>query len=185
MPQPEIIRASVDAHWKYSPPAVVLHWLVALLVVTLFGLGWYMMSIERQPGSDWYFNLHRSLGLTVGFLILARLLWRATHRPGDLPASVPWWEKQISLAAHWLLYACMLVMPLTGYLGAAYNKSGAAFFGYKLPFWGVPTRELSKLFFTIHESLVWVFVAVIVLHALAGIKHLIIDKDRVFQRMWF
>jgi cytochrome b561 len=44
---------------------------------------------------------------------------------------------------------------------------------------------LSKLFFTIHESLVWVFVSVIVLHALAGLKHLVVNKDKVFQRMWF
>ena len=176
---------STDTHWRYSPPAVVLHWLVALLVVTLFGLGWYMMAIERQPGADWYFNLHRSLGLTVGGLIVLRLLWRASHRPEELPATVPFWEKKLSLAAHWLLYACMIVMPLTGYLGASYNKSGAAFFGHQLPFWSGPDRNLSKLFFTIHESLVWVFVTVIVLHALAGLKHLAMDKDKVCQRMWF
>ncbi len=177
--------ASPDAHWRYSPPAVILHWLVALLIVALFGLGWYMMSIEKQPGSDWYFKLHRSLGLTVAGLIVLRLLWRASHRPAELPDGVPFWEKKLSLAAHWLLYAFMVVMPLTGYLGSAYNKSGAAFFGYQLPFWSGPNRDLSKLFFTIHEALVWVFVAAIVLHALAGFKHLLINRNKVFQRMWF
>jgi cytochrome b561 len=177
--------AASETQWRYSPPAIVLHWLIALLVSTLFGLGWYMMEIEREPGADWYFNLHRSLGLTVGVLILLRVVWRVTHRPAGLPATVPLWEQKLSLAAHWLLYACMLVMPLTGYLGASYNRSGAALFGYRLPFWSGPNRDLSKLFFTIHESLVWVFVAVIVLHALAGVKHLLVDKDKVFQRMWF
>lgn len=175
----------IGGYWKYRLPAVVLHWLVALLIVGLFGLGWYMMSVERQPGADWYFNLHRSLGLTLAALVVLRVLWRLSHRPQELPESVPFWEKKLSLAAHWLLYACMVVMPLTGYLGSAYNKSGVAFFGLPLPFWAAPSRNLSKLFFTIHESLVWVFVAVIVLHALAGFKHLLIDKDKVFQRMWF
>jgi cytochrome b561 len=185
MPAQAVSPAKAETHWKYTPPAVILHWLVGLLIVTLFCLGWYMMEIERQPGSDWYFNLHRSLGLTVGGLIVLRILWRAFHRPDELPPIMPNWEKQASLAAHWLLYACMIVMPLTGYLGASYNKSGAAFFGHRLPFWSGPNRDLSKLFFTIHSSLVWVFVTVIVLHALAGLKHLVVDKDKVFQRMWF
>jgi cytochrome b561 len=178
--------ASTAAHWRYSPPAVVLHWLVALLIFALFGLGWYMMSLEHRPGgADWWFNLHRSLGLTVAGLVVLRIVWRASHRPGDLPAAMPLWEKHASLAAHWFLYALMIVMPLTGYLGASYNRSGAALFGYQLPFWSGPNRDLSKLFFTIHESLVWLFVAVIVVHALAGLKHWLVDRDRVLQRMWF
>ncbi len=177
--------ATSTPFWKYSPPAVALHWLLALLIAGLFGLGWYMMQIERQPGADWYFNLHRSLGLTVAGLVVMRIVWRWSHSPEALPAGVPAWEKTLSLAAHWLLYACMVVMPLTGYLGSAYNKSGVAFFGVPLPVWAAPSRDLSKLFFTIHEALVWVFVAVIVLHALAGLKHLVVDKDTVFHRMWF
>jgi cytochrome b561 len=185
MTEQAVSPSIADAHWRYGPPAVVLHWLVAILIVGLLGLGWYMMSIEKQPGSDWYFNLHRSLGLTLAGLVVLRIIWRMSHRPEELPASVPPWEKTLSLAAHWLLYACMVVMPLTGYLGSAYNKSGVAFFGLALPFWAANSRELSKLFFTIHEALVWVLVAAVVLHALAGLKHLLVDKDRVFQRMWF
>src|SRR3954464_3573319 len=134
-------------NWKYSAPAIALHWLIALLIVFLLCLGWYMMEIEREPGADWYFNLHRSLGLVAGGLVLVRALWRATHRPVELPDTVPFWERNLALAAHWLLYACMIVMPLTGYLGASYNKSGVTFFGLLLPFWSGPSRELSKLFF--------------------------------------
>jgi cytochrome b561 len=171
--------------WRYSRPALFLHWLVAILIVGLLGLGWYMMAIEKEPGSDWYFNLHRSLGLTVAGLVVLRVLWRLSHWPAELPDSVAFWEEKLSLATHWLLYACMVVMPLTGYLGASYNKSGVAFFGLKLPFWAANSRELSKLFFTIHATLVWVLVAAVVLHVLAGFKHLLVDKDKVFQRMWF
>lgn len=178
--------AATQADWRYSPPAVVLHWLVALLIFTLFGLGWYMMAIEYRPGgADWWFNLHRSIGLTVAGLVLLRIVWRATHRPAELPPSVAAWEKLLARAAHWFLYALMIVMPLTGYLGSSYSRGGAAFFGFHLPFWSGPDRDLQRLFFSIHASLVWLFVGVIVLHALAGLKHWLVDKDQVFQRMWF
>jgi cytochrome b561 len=185
MTEQAVSSANLSAHWKYTPPAVVLHWLVALLIVGLLCLGWYMMAIEKQPGADWYFNLHRSLGVLLAGLVVLRVLWRVSHRPAELPAGVPMWEKQLALAAHWLLYACMVVMPLTGYLGAAYNKSGVAFFGIALPFWAENSRNLSKLFFTVHAGLVWIIVAAVVLHALAGFKHLLVNKDQVFQRMWF
>jgi len=177
--------AIANGHWRYSHPAITLHWLIAVFVVGLLGLGWYMMSIERQPGADWYFDLHRSLGLVLAGLVVLRVLWRVSHKPAELPDSVPFWQKKLSFATHGLLYACMVVMPLTGYLGASYNRSGVAFFGLKLPFWAPNSRNLSKLFFTIHEALVWVLVAAIVLHALGGLKHLPVDKDKVFQRMWF
>ena len=178
--------AANGSHWRYSAPAIALHWIIALVLFTLFGLGWYMMEIEHRPGgADWWFNLHRSLGLTVAGLIVLRIVWRATHRPAALPATMKPWEITLSRAAHWMLYALMIAMPLAGYLGASYARSGAAFFGYQLPFWSGPDRNLAKLFFTIHASLVWLFVGVIVLHVLAGLKHRFVDKDTIFQRMWF
>ena len=185
MSEQAISPALPGAQWKYGRPAVVLHWLVAILIAGLLGLGWYMMEIEKEPGADWYFDLHRSLGLTLAGLVALRVVWRLSHRPAELPDGVPFWEKKFSLAAHWLLYTCMVVMPLTGFLGASYNKSGVAFFGLKLPLWAAPSRELSKLFFTIHSTLVWVIAATVVLHALGGFKHLLVNKDKVFQRMWF
>jgi cytochrome b561 len=182
----QVPQQSTESYWRYSPPAVVLHWLIALFIFTLFVLGWCMMTIEHRPGgADWWFNLHRSLGLTVAGFVVLRILWRVSHRPAELSANMPAWEKILARAAHWMLYALMIVMPLTGYLGSSFNRSGAAFFGYQLPFWSAPDRDLSRLFFSIHASLVWLFVGVIALHALAGLKHWLIDKDKVLQRMWF
>lgn len=171
--------------WHYGMPAVVLHWAIAAFIVVLTGLGWYMMSVEKQPGSGWLFDLHKSLGLTVFALIIVRILWRATHRPEGLPDSVPAWQATLSTAIHWALYVCMIVMPLTGFLGASHQKQGPKFFGLKLPAWTTPNRDLAEQFFTIHSITVWVLVTLVALHTLAGLKHLLIDRNRVFHRMWF
>lgn len=178
-------RHAIDSDWHYAPPAVALHWLLAFLIAALVGLGWYMLSIEDRPDSGWYFNLHKSFGLLVFALVLLRILWRFNHKPAELPARLPQWQARFASLTHWLLYACMIVMPVTGFIGASFSKSGVAFFGMKLPVWAAPDHGVAEQFFSIHSIVAWVLVALVALHALAGFKHLLINKDGVFQRMWF
>lgn len=173
------------ADWKYAKPAVILHWVLAVLIASLLGLGWYMMSIEDDPGSDWYFDIHKSFGIVVLGLVLLRIIWRTTHRPAPLPARLPAWQVRLSHVTEWLLYGCMFFMPVLGFLGASYSKSGVAFFGAPFPLWTLPNHDTAELFFRLHSALAWVVVALIFIHAVGGLKHLFVDKDRVFQRMWF
>ena len=178
---------SVDTSvgWRYAAPAVLLHWLLAVMIASLLGIGWYMMAIEDDPGSDWYFDIHKSFGIIVFGLVLLRIVWRATHRPVPLPTTLPNWQVRLSLVTEWALYVCMLLMPVIGFLGAWFSKSGVAFFGIRLPSWAGPNHDTAELFFGLHSALAWVLVALIALHAIGGLKHLLIDKDGVFQRMWF
>jgi cytochrome b561 len=171
--------------WRYAPIAVVLHWLLAFLIAAMVSLGLYMVSIEDDPGADAFFNLHKSLGIVVFALVLVRALWRLKHRPAELPASLPRWEVAASSVVQWLLYACMIVQPVIGFLGASYTKSGVVFFGWHLPAWSQPDKDAADLFYTMHESTAWILVALVAVHALGGLKHLLVDRDRVFQRMWF
>ncbi|MDB5872086.1 MAG: putative cytochrome [Ramlibacter sp.] len=170
--------------WQYGAPAIALHWLLAVLISFMAGLGWYMMTVEHEPGGDWYMNLHKSVGLVVFVLVLLRIVWRAFHAPEPLPPNTPRWQVQSAKATQWLLYACMVVLPVTGILGASYSRPGLAFFGMQVPMWAATSRATSKLFFTIHSFTVWVLVALVVLHVLGGLKHLLVDRDEVFRRMW-
>lgn len=178
-------RNPPPAVWRYGMPAIVLHWVLAVLIAAMVSLGWFMMTVEKQPQGPWYFDLHRSIGLVVAALVLLRVSWRLTHGPAPLPASLPRWEVRASSLTHWLLYVCMVAMPVTGIIGAQYNRSGLQFFGIPLPSWSAPDRALSHLFFEIHSFLVWILVGLVVVHAAAGFKHLLVERDAVFQRIWF
>jgi len=79
----------------------------------------------------------------------------------------------------------MVVMPVTGFIGASYSRSGVKFFGLSMPAWSVPIHDRAELFFSIHSITVWVLVGLVVLHAAGGLKHLLVERDAVFQRMWF
>lgn len=176
--------ASTSTPWRYSAPAVFLHWVLAALIAFMAALGWFMMTVEHEPGGERFFDLHKSIGLVVFTLVLVRVLWRLSHRPQRLPSAIPRWQVRLSEIVQWLLYAMMLLLPLTGILGASYSRAGLQFFGMALPHWVTPDRPTAHNLFEVHSALVWVTVALLVLHVLGGLKHLLIDHDEVFGRMW-
>lgn len=174
-----------DNSWRFDTISKLLHWTIAVLLVGLVCVGWYMMSIEDQPNSGWYFDMHKSFGLVAASLILLRIVWRVTHKPAPLPLSVPRWQVKVALLVQGLLYVCMIVMPLTGFIGASFSKHAIVFFGLPLPSWVNPNHDIAELFFEVHETVAWILVALVGLHVLGAFKHLFIDKDAVFQRMLF
>lgn len=169
----------------YTHTARVFHWLTAAVIAGMLALGWYMTAIEEDPGSDWYFLLHKSVGIIVLLLVLLRLLWRMGHQPGLLPAQLPRWQITASKLSHGLLYATMAAMPLAGLAGSLFSKGGIAVFGYPLPRVFAANHDISELFFSAHSVIAWILVGLITLHVLAALKHLLVNKDGVFQRMWF
>ena len=58
------------------------------------------------------------------------------------------------------------------------------FFGWALPRLFEANRALAKIFYVTHGITVWILMALLVVHVLAALKHLLIDRDGVFQRMW-
>lgn len=171
--------------WRYSRLAAALHWALALLLAGMVALGWFMMSVEDEPGSDWYFAQHKSVGILVALLVLLRLIWRLANPPAPLPRSVPTWQARLATFTQGGLYALMVLMPLSGYLGASYSEHGVAVFGWPLPAWAAPDHDRAEQLFDIHGALAWVLVALVAAHVLGSLKHLLKDKDGVFERMWF
>lgn len=175
---------STSSNWRYSGLAILLQWVLALLIAGMVGLGWYMMAVEDEPGADKYFNLHKSVGILIFGLVLIRAVWRIGHKPAELPASLPKWEVVAASLVQWLLYGCMIVLPITGFIGALYSKSGVTFFGAHFPTGVLPNHDTAEQFFEIHETLAWTLVVLVTIHTVAGLKHLFINRDKVFQRMW-
>ena len=171
---------------RYSRGAIALHWLIALGVFTQFALGWWMRDIPNDPPGvqAYWYNVHKSIGLTLFLFILARLAWRLTHRAPPLPGSVPAWQRRAAAASHRGLYLCMLIMPLTGYLGSSFTKYPIKYWGMTLPRWGWDAPALKEICSTAHYVTVWIFMTLVAIHILAALNHLLIARDGVFQRMW-
>ena len=170
---------------RYTRTAIALHWLVALLLVGQFALGWYLEGIERGvPARGYFVNLHKSTGLLVGLAIVLRLGWRLAHRPPPLPHSMPRWQRQAASSTHFLLYVFMLLMPLSGYVASNFSKYGVNFFNIlKLAPWGPEDKQLYAFFNQLHGISSWILLTLVLVHVLAALKHAVVDRDTLVYRM--
>jgi cytochrome b561 len=170
---------------KFTRTAIALHWLIAVLLIGQFGFGWLLGEIPRNtPARGFWTNQHKSVGLVIGVLILLRIVWRLRHAPP--PALLmPAWQRRAADASHLAMYACMLVMPLSGYLASNFSKHGIKLFNaVRLAPWGSDDKLLYAFFNQTHKVTAVVFAVLIGVHLLAVLKHMLIDRDRLLSRMW-
>jgi cytochrome b561 len=170
---------------KYNRVAIVLHWVLALALIAQFGFGLWMEDIPKDPPGvrAYWFNLHKSFGLVMGFLVLWRLGWRVTHSvPPDLP-NMPAWQARVSKLNHGLMYLVMLAIPASGFLGSSFTQYPVKFFGYPLPRLWEPDPQMKELFSELHEGSSWVLVGLLALHVAAVLWHVWVKKDGLLQRM--
>lgn len=126
--------------------------------------------------------LHKSLGGIALILVLARLLWRlAEHAPNPIPQ--PAWQAFLNHAVKFLLYACMILQPLTGYLMSMAGGHGAEIFGLPLPDLVGKNKNLGGVAHTIHVWMPNFFMAAVIFHAAAALYHHFILGDQVLRRM--
>lgn len=160
-----------EAAGTYTRTAIVLHWVLVAVIFVQIGLGWYMTDLPLGPVRSPYFALHKSLGLTAALLIAVRIGWRLTHPPPPLPSTVPAWQARLAHLNHALLYACMIVMPVAGYVSAEFYKYPTRFWGVTLPRWGWENETLNAFFSGLHRYTSYLFVALIALHVAAALMH--------------
>ncbi|HET9395885.1 MAG TPA: cytochrome b, partial [Nitrospiraceae bacterium] len=158
-----------------------------LLAVCIFGqilLGWFLEDIPRgTPARSWYVNLHKSIGLTLGALIVFRLSWRLRHSPPPLPTGVPRWQRVAASISHYSLYACMLLLPFSGYVASNFSEYGVRYFNaILLPPWGSDDERVYAFFNAVHVATSYAFVTLIALHVAGGVSHAV-SGDGVFRRM--
>jgi cytochrome b561 len=169
----------------YPRTAVALHWVLVLLVFALYGLGWYMVGIPKgTPPVAYFYNLHKSLGVVATLPIALLILWRATHLPPPLPASLPAWQVRATHINHLLFYICLVVLVVSGFIESNFTKFGVKFFGYQLPVLGWEDKTVYRIFNRIHVYSSHFFAALIAVHIAAALRHLLVNRDSVFQRMW-
>ena len=168
----------------YTPIAIGLHWLLALLIVCSLGVGWYMVDLPVSVQRLKLFNWHKWAGVTILVLSALRLLWRLWHPAPALPETMPAWQLKASHASHGLLYVLFFAIPLVGWAYSSAAGFPIVWFGIlALPDWVPRSRELAQALKPWHGWLAYTLACVVALHIAAAFKHYWIDKDAIMGRM--
>ncbi|MCE4557489.1 cytochrome b [Pelomonas cellulosilytica] len=168
---------------RYTPVAIVLHWLLALAIVGAFGVGVYMSDLPFSLTRLKLYNWHKWAGVTILALSALRLLWRLSHRPpADLP--MPAWQARVAHAVHVLLYIAFFAVPLTGWAMSSAKGFPIVWFGVlPLPDFVPKDHDLGELLERVHAALAWGLAALVLAHVAAALKHQFVDRDGLLARM--
>lgn len=168
---------------RYSLPAIVLHWAMAMLLTGQVGVGLYMVELpKRTPEVAYYYGLHKSFGLVALMLIALRLWWRSRSKPPVL-RNVSAVQEKAASTVHRLLYACMVMIPLSGFIGSNFGKYPVKFFGYALPQLGWENPAVQAFFRYVHVAFVWLLCVLVAVHLLAVMYHLAKTGSETLRRM--
>jgi cytochrome b561 len=159
------------------------HWGMALLVISVFSIGWYMDFLPLGMEKLEWISRHKSLGITVLALVILRVIWRHSE-PTPKELGVLRIERQAAKAGHMGLYLLMFAMPLTGWtMSSAANFPVSVFGLFTLPNLVSPSQELFDTLRIVHWALSWTIAALVGVHILAALKHHLWDRDATLRRM--
>lgn len=159
-----------------------LHWTTAALVAGGFGAAWLFNALGPGPIAAKLVELHRSIGLCILLVTLARVAWRATHPLPAVPGAA--WEKWLAGTVQALLYVALVAMPFLGWLGSNAQGDTVVFLGVlPLPDLVEANQDLGDRLFVLHGWLGYGILALLTLHIAGALRHRFIKKDGVLQRM--
>ena len=168
---------------SYGWIAIALHWLMALGIFFLFGLGLYMVELTYYD--EWYrgsLELHKSVGIVLLLIWIGRIVWRWINTSPDISGTA--FEKKAAHFVHMFLYVLMIALMTTGYLISTADGRGIEVFGLvEIPAMSISFENQEDIAGDIHWGIAWSLILMVALHAMAAFKHQLINKDGTLTKM--
>ncbi len=174
---------------RYNNGAIAFHWIIAALVLIQIYIGWTFADLDRGPARTDWFNWHKTVGFAILLLSIGRLGWRIASLPPPLPAALAGWEKALARINHALFYLVLIGLPVTGwmYLSTATpsltSSTTPLIGGMAWPLLPGLPRDAHEGLEQAHVLLVWLTLALLILHVGAALKHQFINRNRIANRM--
>ncbi|WP_068081204.1 cytochrome b [Polycladidibacter stylochi] len=177
---------------RYGLTAIFIHWAMAIVIMLLIIVGFYMTSLNPlKPATFQFYQLHKSIGFIAFGLIAIRVINRLLNPPPKLPSSMSQLEKLLAHLGHLALYFCMIAMPLSGWIMVSTSPLNipTLMFGLfeipHLPIAGVfgDKGSISSLMATLHKICAYGLCLLITIHIAAALKHHFYSKDKVLLRI--
>ncbi|PTW62446.1 cytochrome b561 [Breoghania corrubedonensis] len=168
----------------YGAAARTFHWITAALVLTMVPAGFVMLSAPSGAIQNFLFDYHRSCGVVLFVLTVARLAWRWKSPPAAIIEDIPLIQRIVARVVHFLLYALLLVQPIVGWIGtSAFGAKITVFWLFVLPPIVDKDKAVADTFLELHETLGLTMTALVAMHIAGALYHHFIRRDRTLMRM--
>jgi cytochrome b561 len=180
---------------RFGAVAQFVHWSIFLLFVVQFVIADWMIDAPKSPDKWALYDLHKSLGLTVLFIVFLRIGWRLSNPQPTPPTGLSGPQRLAARASHYILYGAMLLMPISAYVGSKAGVFAVSWFGI----WEVPdlvnwigayepqilgrNKWLHIFANDVHRILSYAIYGLVGLHLSAALWHHFVRKDDVLRRM--
>lgn len=169
---------------RFGNIAIALHWLVALLVFSGWGLGMYMTDLKLSPEKLKLYSWHKWIGISVLILACLRVGWRVTHPAPPANPAHPLWQRRAAAAAHLALYLLMFAIPLSGWMFSSASGYPVKYFGLiPLPDLVAKSKELADVLKEVHETLAILLALIVGVHLAGALQHHLLHRDDTLARM--
>jgi cytochrome b561 len=176
-----MLRNDADS---WGTPAKFFHWVMAALILGQIALGLVADNWPLSPLKLTLFVWHKSLGMLILALAALRIGWRLGNPAPALPGGTAPWERRAAQASHFLLYALMILLPVTGWVvNSAANVPFQIFWTIPLPAIVAPDKGTADLAALAHRSLFVLLSAVLIAHIGAALRHHFVKRNDVLARM--
>lgn len=160
------------------------HWLIFLLLIGSFTLAWSMQDMPLGLLKLQMYSWHKWVGTTVFFVVILRLGWRLINPVPETPAGTPGWQRFAAGLSHFLLYAILIVMPLTGWIMSSMKNLPLVYLGViPIPSPFGKNEKWAETLEEVHETLALILLILIGIHVLAALYHHFLLRDNVLRRM--
>ena len=171
---------------RYRSIVVWIHWITATAVVAqvIVGFAFHRFLEKGTPERMEMLAWHKTLGVLILVLALVRLAVRLMNPPPPYPSDFPKLQRFFAVWSHRIFYFMLLAMPLTGLAavsGRAEDGTVPLLFGLSVP--AIPGVPKENDFGDIHEYLVWLTLALLVLHVGAALRNQFSSSTEVADRM--
>jgi len=165
-------------------PMVFLHWATALLIALVIGIAFVRDGVEEKALRATLMNIHRSIGLTIALLAMARIVVRLAHRPLPPTGDMSPLARLAAELAHLALYVLLMALPLIGWaLSCAHGKPVSLFGLVTLPVIVEEDEDLADDLAEYHENAAWLLIGLVGVHAAAALYHHFVRRDNVLRAM--
>ncbi|WP_041651605.1 cytochrome b [Anaplasma centrale] len=170
---------------RFSLPVRALHWIMALGIIGISTLGFFMVYAPPADGPTkaLMFTVHKACGMVALTLLGVRIVLRLLSTTPPYPEGISQTSIILAKVTHFVLYVLMLCIPVSGYLMSSASGRSVYMVYFSIPPIVPKNESVSAFFAGVHEVAVFTLIFVVVLHILGAIKHVVFDKENVFKRI--